>query len=622
MSQLDIKIRKLQDNGSTFRANIETLYLGGVRSAKVDELRFELPEEWKNCTVTLHVQRLSGTKPDPQILDENNSALVDRRWTLEKEGTWMLLAINDSGYIAMTKPGKYTCYDTIDTDTTTENITPSIYEQFVAEVTKYAKQALESMNAAKTSETNAKTSETNAKASADKAKASADSMDASVATCTKKAKEAEASAARAKTSETNAKTSETNAKVSENAAKTSETNAKASENAAKSSETKSAASEKNAKTSETAAKLILTDTQNAVKTVTADMNAAAGSASTAATKAGEASTSAGAAFNSRQAAEKAQKAAEDAAALAGTRAGTDKTLTIDGAPADAKTVGDKFKSIKINWNSVTDKPSTFPPSAHNHSKLTFEHGNEVNFVGTTDTNIVYWGYRDSTIDEYRFSDGQGSGAYANVRANKFIGSLDGNADTATKATGVTDYNNSGRLIQVGWEGDGLNKSNLTHIAGYTDNGTKIKDVSKDVLKSWLGLGSAAYEENTIVRDVGDGRPLTFNYSADSVNYNDFTWIPVWIDGQMKTVHKNAFSTSGSNYIRFGDGVQICWYSIDSDGSDHTWSFPVAFSNTEYSVVGCPSPVLSSFCTSRGTTSCTLHGVSGQTCYYIAVGRWR
>ena len=257
MSQLDIKIRKLQDNGSTFRANIETLYLGGVRSAKVDELRFELPEEWKNCTVTLHVQRLSGTKPDPQILDENNSALVDRRWTLEKEGTWMLLAINDSGYIAMTKPGKYTCYDTIDTDTTTENITPSIYEQFVAEVTKYAKQALESMNAAKTSETNAKTSETNAKASADKAKASADSMDASVATCTKKAKEAEASAVRAKTSESNAKTSETNAKTSENAAKTSETNAKASENAAKSSETKSAASEKNAKTSETAAKQAL-----------------------------------------------------------------------------------------------------------------------------------------------------------------------------------------------------------------------------------------------------------------------------------------------------------------------------------------------------------------------------
>lgn len=342
MSQLDIKIRKLQDNGSTFRANIETLYLGGVRSAKVDELRFELPEEWKNCTVTLHVQRLSGTKPDPQLLDEQNSALVDRRWTLEKEGTWMLLAINDSGYIAMTKPGKYTCYDTIDTDTTTENITPSIYEQFVAEVTKYAKQALESMNAAKTSETNAKTSETNAKASADKAKASADSMDESVATCTTKAKEAETSAARAKTSETNAKTSETNAKASENAAKTSEANAKSSETAAKSSETKSAVSEKNAKTSETAAKqalqdtktehtaalqdiarartIALTDVANSTRTATtAAENAtqqatdAAGSASTAATKAGEASASAGAAKNDADRAEKASTNAANAA---------------------------------------------------------------------------------------------------------------------------------------------------------------------------------------------------------------------------------------------------------------------------------------------------------------------
>lgn len=532
MSQLDIKIRKLQDNGSTFRANIETLYLGGVRSAKVDEFRFELPEEWKNCTVTLHVQRLSGTKPDPQILDENNSVLVDRRWTLEKEGTWMLLAINDSGYIAMTKPGKYTCYDTIDTDTTTENITPSIYEQFVAEVTKYAKQALESMNAAKTSETNAKTSETNAKASADKAKASADSMDTSVATCTTKAKEAEASAVRAKTSETNAKTSETNAKASENAAKTSETNAKASADAAKSSETKSAASETAAKASETAAKRALQDTETehtaalqniaqartaalndvaaSTKTATAAANTAtqqatdaAGSASTAATKAGEASTSAGAAATSRQAAEKAQKAAEDAAALAGTRAGTDKTLSVPDAPADAKTVGDKFKSIKTDWNSVTDKPSTFPPSAHNHSKLEFENKNEVNFVGIPENNTVYLGYRDNTIDEYRFNDGRGSGSFANVRANKFIGSLDGNATTATKATGVTDYKDASRTIQVGYAGDGLNTSNLTHIAGYTDNGTKIKDVNKSVMQSWLGVTTITSQTS----DPGSGSSL-------------------------------------------------------------------------------------------------------------------
>lgn len=532
MSQLDIKIRKLQDNGSTFRANIETLYLGGVRSAKVDELRFELPEEWKNCTVTLHVQRLSGTKPDPQLLDEQNSALVDRRWTLEKEGTWMLLAINDSGYIAMTKPGKYTCYDTIDTDTTTENITPSIYEQFVAEVTKYAKQALESMNAAKTSETNAKASADKAKTSQNAAASSASAAASSASAARTSETNAKASENAAKTSETNAKTSETNAKASENAAKTSETNAKASEDAAALSETYAAASEKNAKTSETAAQQALKDTENrhtaalqdiaqarttalndvaaSTKTATAAANtatrqatAAAGSASTAATKAGEASTSAGAAATSRQAAEKAQKAAEDAAALAGTRAGTDKTLSVPDAPADAKTVGDKFKSIKTDWNSVTDKPETFPPSAHNHSKLEFENKNEVNFVGIPENNTVYWGYRGNTIDEYRFNDGRGGGSFANVRANKFIGSLDGNADTATKATGVTDYKDASRTIQVGYASDGLNTSNLTHIAGYTDNGTKIKDVSKEVLKSWLGVSTITSQTS----DPGAGSSL-------------------------------------------------------------------------------------------------------------------
>ena len=383
MSQLDIKIRKLQDNGSTFRANIETLYLGGVRSAKVDELRFELPEEWKNCTVTLHVQRLSGTKPDPQLLDEQNSALVDRRWTLEKEGTWMLLAINDSGYIAMTKPGKYTCYDTIDTDTTTENITPSIYEQFVAEVTKYAKQALESMNAAKTSE------EAAAK-SAKEAANSAASMKESVRVSGENAKKAANSAAAAKTSEEaaakSAEASENSAKKSAESesaskasaekAKDSEEAAKKSEDAAALSETKSAASEKNAAASKSAAQQALQDTKTehtaalqdiarartaalndvaaSTKTATAAANtatqqatAAAGSASTAATKAGEASASAGAAKNDADRAEKASTNAANAATNAVKQA--KEAGTFDGQSAYALAVQLGYTGSESAW---------------------------------------------------------------------------------------------------------------------------------------------------------------------------------------------------------------------------------------------------------------------------------
>ena len=65
----------------------------------------------------------------------------------------------------------------------------------------------------------------------------------------------------------------------------------------------------------------------------------------------------------------------------------------------------------------------------------------------------------------------------------------GTADSATTSNGVKDYNNANRTIKIGFAGAGLTSENLNYIAGYTDNGTKIKDVSKDVLKSWIGLGN-------------------------------------------------------------------------------------------------------------------------------------
>lgn len=63
------------------------------------------------------------------------------------------------------------------------------------------------------------------------------------------------------------------------------------------------------------------------------------------------------------------------------------------------------------------------------------------------------------------------------------------ADSATTSNGVKDYNDANKTIKIGFAGAGLTAENLNYIAGYTDNGTKIKDVSKDVLKSWIGLGN-------------------------------------------------------------------------------------------------------------------------------------
>lgn len=351
--------------------------------------------------------------------------------------------------------------------------TRDFVNQSIANIKELLRQAEAARDAAKASQAAAKVSETNAKASENAAKASENA--------------AASSASAAAGSASAAKTSETNAKASENAAKTSETNAKTSETNAKTSETNAATSAANAKTSEANAKASADSMGTSVATCTAKAKEAEASAGKAKTSEGNAKTSEG---NAKASENEARQLVEEAKKVVN----TDKTLTIDGAPADAKTVGDKFKSIKTDWNSVTDKPETFPPSAHNHSKLAFEQNNEVNFVGTPQGNTVHWGYRDNTIDEYWFNDGRGSGAFANVRANKFIGSLDG---------GVTDYNNSGHVIKIGYAGDGLNTSNLAHIAGYTDNGTKIKNVSKSVMQSWLGVPTITSQTS----DPGAGSSL-------------------------------------------------------------------------------------------------------------------
>ena len=224
-----------------------------------------------------------------------------------------------------------------------------------------------SQDAAKVSETNAKASENAAKASENAAASSASAAAGSASAAKTSETNAKASENAAKTSETKAKTSETNAKASENAAKTSETNAKTSETNAKSSETEAATSAANAKTSEVNAKASADSMGTSVATCTAKAKEAEASAGKAAASERNAKTSEG---NAKASEDEARQLVEEAKKVVN----TDKTLTIDGAPADAKAVGDKFKSIKTDWNSVTDKPETFPPSAHNHSAANITSG--------------------------------------------------------------------------------------------------------------------------------------------------------------------------------------------------------------------------------------------------------
>lgn len=333
--------------------------------------------------------------------------------------------------------------------------------------------------------------------------------------------------------------------------------AKASEDAAALSETHAAASEKAAKTSETAAKRALQDTETehstalkdiaqartaalndvaaSTKTATAAANiatqqatAAAGSASTAATKAGEASTSAGAASTSRQAAEKAQKAAEDAAALAGTRAGTDKTLRVEDAPADAAAVRKLIEESlaaqrEEDYKRVRYWASNDPTSP-------------ASFIGGTWERV-----------EGEFIMGASS-AYP-------VGTTGGSATHTQTTAEMPSHNHSGSTGSAG----GHSHSASTGSAGsHSHSGTT----------DWAG--SHSHNVNAEYKSGGDdGESYRIrNYGASWANYK-FTTSS---DGS----HTHSFSTNSagghSHSVSIGDaGAHTHTVSIGSTGSGQAMS---------------------------------------------------
>lgn len=117
-------------------------------------------------------------------------------------------------------------------------------------------------------------------------------------------------------------------------------------------------------------------------------------------------------------------------------------------------------------------------------------------INLTDSDTNTWRDVVDSLDSTR-TDASLSANQGRVLNEKFASylPLHGTADIAAS---VVDYGNTERHIQIGFQGNGITGDDIKYIAGYTsgDGGNlsaKIKDISKDALKSWLSLGSRAYD---------------------------------------------------------------------------------------------------------------------------------
>ena len=186
----------------------------------------------------------------------------------------------------------------------------------------------------------------------------------------------------------------------------------------------------------------------------------------------------------------------------------------------------------VAWSNVSGRPSSMPASD------------------------VYAWAKASTKPSYTKSE-VGLGNVDNTAdANKSVkyATSAGSASSASKATGVVDYGATNKTIQIGYGGTGISGNDIKYIAGYTtgngsDVDAKIKSVSKDALKSWLGLDSLI-----------------------TTGYNDTMW-----------------STASGNmyyYIKFSTGIMIM-VTIVPDGwgsNDPVYTYPVSFINDRYALI--------------------------------------
>lgn len=145
----------------------------------------------------------------------------------------------------------------------------------------------------------------------------------------------------------------------------------------------------------------------------------------------------------------------------------------------------------------------------------------------------------------------------------------GSAGSATKANCVADYNATSKSIQIGYSGDGITGDAIKFIAGYTtgdggDVSAKIKDISKDALKGWIGSlpanggnsttvnghsvnsdvpAGAKFTDTNTWRDVVDN--LTSAVTDKSLSANQGKVLKGLIDGKAASGHTHNYAGSSS-----------------------------------------------------------------------------
>lgn len=216
-------------------------------------------------------------------------------------------------------------------------------------------------------------------------------------------------------------------------------------------------------------------------------------------------------------------------------------------------------------------------------------------------------YEDGHVEFARHSNKKVS-VMATIEADGIHAALKGNADTATNARGwvggkATEYMDFGQTS--------------TGLSWTCDNGDiyKIRTYAAGNVFQITRQNPNGLKEYGVFNVYADGRVTTaFPESVEVVmNY--------------------GIVASGENYIRFGDGNQICWIDNAVGGQIGTWYYPAAFVGAPavtFQAFGndqnCLDVVTGSDASSTNATYFAFRNAAGNYAAYkvcaIAIGRWK
>ena len=227
------------------------------------------------------------------------------------------------------------------------------------------------------------------------------------------------------------------------------------------------------------------------------------------------------------------------------------------------------QDLPIDAETVQGKTPVFTTTSQTISgvkiyKDTQKFEADINIDGTTT-------FGPTLLKSYLNSDGtitERGTLLSNKYANKseVDNQLSNKSDVGHSHESILDYGDTTNTIKIGYRGNGLTASQIAYIAGYSVDDPqkptehKIKDISKDVLKSWLGYA----EVSTGVWSPGTTLTATSGYVWIVYPFDDTANTFTFSYGSGNRTGYGFAIVQGGGCIRyFQSATQLTRYSIST-----------------------------------------------------------